>query len=190
MKLYADALPKVRKNISPLLLCPEHLRRLLADQQKLSPNIVLLCVGTDRIIGDSLGPIVGTMIEQTCSSTRALAYASRQLNVYGTLHHTVHALNLEEISLQIQKKHADCTVIAIDASLGDRSDIGSVFIRPGNLQPGAGVHKNLPQLGDITITGVAGEQSRHPYLTLQTVRLSTVVQMAEHICSCILEVCR
>ena len=129
------------------------------------------------------------MIEQTCSSTRALAYASRQLNVYGTLQHTVHALNLEEISIQIQKNHTDCTVIAIDASLGDRSDIGSVFVRAGTLRPGAGVNKNLPQIGDITITGIAGEQSRHPYLTLQTVRLSTVVQMAEQICGCIMEVC-
>lgn len=166
-----------------LPLCPELLQRLLGKNNKNAQNPVLVCVGTDRIIGDSLGPLVGSMLLQTCGNDPSCG-----LNIYGTLQNTVHALNLADTASYIKEKHADSIVIAIDASLGSREDIGSVFIRSGTLRPGAGVHKNLPQLGDITITGIAGEQSRHPYLTLQTARLSLIMQMAETICGCIRDV--
>lgn len=178
-------------------LCPDKLFGLLNPYQNEARNLVFVCVGTDRIIGDSLGPIVGSMLNQHISLQNQSSHSpaaeqtstAPMLYVYGTLQHTVHARNLTEITGKIQKKHANDIIIAIDASLGSKDEIGSVFIRTGTLRPGAGVHKNLPQLGDITITGITGEQSRHPYLTLQTVRLSAVTQMAEHICSCILSVC-
>lgn len=178
-------------------LCPDKLFGLLNSHQNKAHNLVFVCIGTDRIIGDSLGPIVGSMLSQHISAQNqafpSLAVkkpdTSPVFYVYGTLQHTVHARNLMEITGKIKKKHANDTIIAIDASLGSKDEIGSVFIRTGTLCPGAGVHKNLPPFGDIAITGIIGEQSRHPYLTLQTVRLSAVTQMAEHICSCILSAC-
>ena len=192
-----------------LPLCPDHLNRLLSKSRKSPQNLVLVCVGTDRIIGDSLGPLVGSILERTIytfpqndspgktkkyrteNSNRLFEKTGRsdRLKIYGTLLHTVHARILADTAAHIRRNHTDSIVIAVDASLGEKADVGSVFVRAGNLRPGAGVNKNLPRIGDITITGIAGEQSRHPYLTLQTVRLSTVVQMAEQICSCILEVC-
>lgn len=176
------------------LLCPSILSRLLNSYQVQSHNLVFVCIGTDRIIGDSLGPIVGSMLHNYIDSHSSAAPFSPKRTpdfyIYGTLQNTVHALNLAEITEKIQKKHANDTIIAIDASLGSKKEIGSVFVRTGTLFPGSGVCKTLPPLGDITITGITGEQTRHPYLTLQTVRLSAVTQMAEHICSCILSVCQ
>lgn len=78
-------------------------------------------------------------------------------------------------------------MIAVDASLGPYDRIGSVFVRSGSVSPGAGVHKDLPPIGDISITGIVGEESRHPYLALQTSRLSTVVRMSEQIAACLLD---
>ena len=84
--------------------------------------------------------------------------------------------------------HPNSPVIAIDASLGPDSRIGCLTLRPHGLQPGAGVHKRLAPAGDISITGITGPNSRQPYLSLQTARLATVMEMAEEICACILQV--
>ena len=47
-------------------------------------NIAYACMGTDRVIGDSLGPIVGSML------------ASNGLNVYGTIEDPMHALTIRK----------------------------------------------------------------------------------------------
>ena len=141
---------------------------------------VILCIGTDRIIGDSLGPMAGSMI---------LRESNGRIPVFGTLHDPVHAMNLRQTEEEIKKKHSNRMIIAVDASLGSPKEIGSVYVRCGGLHPGAGVSKNLPSTGDIAITGITAADSHQPYLSLQTARLSTIASMAETICSCILRVC-
>ena len=47
----------------------------------------------------------------------------------------------------------------------------------------------LPEIGDISITGITNSESSQPYLDLQTARLSTVSSIADYICQCILDVC-
>ena len=148
------------------------------DCRSLPP--VILCIGTDRIIGDCLGPLAGSMLKKA---------AGENLAVYGTLENTVHALNLQKINQEIKKKHHGQIIIAIDASFGSYERVGSIFVRPGCLKPGAGVRKNLPDVGDVAITGIANGESSSPYLDLQTARLSTISRMAETICGCILGAC-
>lgn len=168
----------VHPGSSPAPLTPASLNCLLSGCTPVcSP--VILCIGTDRIIGDSLGPLVGSILEKKASGT---------FPVYGTLHDPAHALNLWAINTEIKKKHPNSPVIAVDASLGNSTHIGSVFVRPGSIAPGSGVKKNLPPSGDIAITGIVNEQSSHPYLALQTARLSTVADMAEGIADCLLQV--
>ena len=179
----------LRKNLSPAF-CPcedtsyplrsDHLRNLIENLSVSDHAPVILCVGTDRIIGDSLGPMVGTML---------MKLARKQLPIYGTLDHTVNALNIHEKKTEIKKKHPHSVIIAVDASLGSYENIGSVYVRCGSLHPGAGVHKHLPGIGDIAITGITGTQSSQPYLALQTARLSTIHRMAETISHCIMSVC-
>lgn len=158
-------------------LTADILYRLLSASGISSPPVIL-CIGTDRIIGDSLGPLTGSILEKKCAG---------HLAVYGTLQKTAHALNLAQVNAVIKKKHPDSPVIAIDASLGTSDQIGSVFIRSGSLTPGSGVQKTLPPSGTVSITGVVNEESSHPYLALHTARLSTVAEMAEQIADCILE---
>ncbi|MCD8104124.1 MAG: spore protease YyaC [Lachnospiraceae bacterium] len=165
-------------------LCPALLGQLLKELESTSgaakASPVILCIGTDRMIGDSLGPLTGSLLSERAGSS---------LVVYGTLNATVHACNLKETLARIKKEHPRSTVIAVDASLGRQCVPGSVFVRAGSLKPGMGVSKNLPAAGDISITGIAGAQSGQPWLTLQTARLSLIMGMAEQICTCILDVC-
>lgn len=168
----------VRNSPHPLEL--PYLENLLHTLSPEDVPPVILCIGTDRIIGDCLGPLVGTMLKRE---------TGEKLMVYGTLQKTVHALNLSETIVQIKKKHPGRLVIAVDASLGASENVGSVFVRPRGLKPGAGVAKDLPVAGDIAITGIVGKESCRPYLDLQTARLSTIASMADTICDCILQAC-
>jgi putative sporulation protein YyaC len=66
----------------------------------------------------------------------------------------VHAKNLRDTIQTIYETHEDAFIIAIDASLGRSDHIGFITIGEGPLKPGAGVDKNLPEVGDVFITGI------------------------------------
>lgn len=135
-------------------------------------ELVFLCIGTDRLTGDCLGPYVGQQLT---------GCISEKIHVYGTLTHPVHALNLHDTSLHITHCHPQALVIAIDASLGQKKHLGYVTIGNGALYPGAAVQKELPPVGDIHITGIVNTAGIMEQLTLQTTRLSTVIGLADKI---------
>ena len=102
---------------------------------------MFLCIGSDRVTGDCLGPYIGHLLHP---------HETGHIFVYGTLSCPVHALNLEKTSSLITRLHPHALVIAIDASLGQKKHLGYVTIGNGALYPGAGVQKNLPPVGDIS----------------------------------------
>lgn len=132
--------------------------------------IVILCIGTDRSTGDSLGPLVGTML-----SRKKL----EGITIYGTLDQPVHAVNLQETLDAVSDRFEHPYLIAIDACLGQFSSIGTIQIGDGPMKPGAGVNKELPPVGDIHITGIVNVGGFMEYLVLQNTRLSIVMGMAE-----------
>ena len=132
-----------------------------------------LCIGSDRVTGDCLGPYIGHQLLDRLDL--------QDIYVYGTLKDPVHALNLEKVSRMIRSIHPQSLVIAIDASLGQKKHLGYVTIADGALYPGAGVQKELPPVGDIHITGIVNIAGVLEQLTLQTTRLSTVISLADTI---------
>lgn len=135
-------------------------------------ELIFLCIGSDRVTGDCLGPYIGYQLSQL---------DLQGIYVYGTLHDPVHALNLTKVSRLIKALHPNGLVIAIDASLGQKKHLGYVTIANGALYPGAGVQKELPPVGDIHITGIVNIAGILEQLTLQTTRLSTVISLADTI---------
>lgn len=136
-------------------------------------GIVLFCIGTDRITGDSLGPLVGHKIERS---------GLNNIHVYGTLENPVHALNIDKALAEVEKRHPKLPIIAVDASLGHSSHLGCVTVSKGSLKPGIGVKKKLKQVGDISITGIVCASSPLANMELQTTRLSMVMKLADCIC--------
>lgn len=135
-------------------------------------DILILCIGTDRSTGDSLGPLTGSKLQEH----------NPPFQVVGCLEHPVHAANLAETLARIQANPPYWTV-AIDASLGNMDGVGLVNIGAGALQPGAGVNKRLPQVGDVYITGIVNVGGFMEYFVLQNTRLSLVSKMADVICT-------
>ena len=65
--------------------------------------IVIACIGTDRSTGDSLGPLVGTLLKEKTSSS--------EFFVYGTFLNSIHAMNLKERLHDIQQSHLNIFII-------------------------------------------------------------------------------
>ncbi|WP_438433621.1 spore protease YyaC [Gorillibacterium sp. sgz500922] len=138
--------------------------------------VVFICVGTDRSTGDSLGPLIGSRLRR---------YNFSDIHLYGTLEQPVHAMNLNEIMCAVHRDFQDPFIIGIDACLGQLAHIGSVKLSPGPLRPGAGVNKELPEVGEMHITGIVNVGGFMEYFVLQNTRLSLVMDLAELIAKAI-----
>lgn len=156
--------PFVVEEISRLL------RNWIPDNQ--TCDLVIVCIGTDRSTGDSLGPLTGTLISQK---------RLENFTVYGTLEHPVHAMNLEETLASIQREHHRPYIIAIDACLGNWQSVGSIIAAKGPVKPGAALKKPLPEVGDMHITGVVNKGGFMEFFVLQNTRLYLVMNLAEKI---------
>ncbi|SET29376.1 spore protease YyaC [[Clostridium] polysaccharolyticum] len=146
---------------------------LIKKKVKKQQEIVFLCIGSDRATGDCLGPIIGYKLSK-------LSYPN--LYVYGTLEHPVHAKNLIETIDEIRRTHTNPLLIAIDASLGSNNHVGFITLGEGSIQPGIGVDKELPAVGDIFITGIVNISGILNHMLLQTTRLDVVMKLADYIC--------
>lgn len=155
----------------------EGLLRCISRHSPSWQEIVLLCIGSDRITGDCLGPYVGHQLAD---------YSREGLTIYGTIHHPIHALNLAHAVRVIQKRHPHALLIAVDASLGSKKHLGYISIGNGALYPGSGVQKELPAVGDIFITGIVNTAGFFEQMTLQTTRLSQVITLGDSIAQGIL----
>ncbi|SDM40969.1 spore protease YyaC [Sediminibacillus halophilus] len=155
------------------VLFSQNMRQGLAELLPFyTKEIVVVCIGTDRSTGDSLGPLTGTLLNEK---------ANKRLSVYGTLSDPIHAVNLEEKMEMIEERHPKAFIIAIDACLGRTDSIGSIILSPGPLKPGAALKKPLPDVGDIHLTGVVNISGYMEFLVLQNTRLNIVMQMARKI---------
>lgn len=143
-----------------------HYFKTMAEDRR----IVMVCVGTDRSTGDALGPIVGTKLAR---------YRSPHFDLYGTLEHPVHAMNLEETLLEIDRRTSRPFIVGIDACLGQAASVGCIQVGEGPVKPGAGVNKELPPVGDIHMTGIVNVGGFMEYFVLQNTRLHLVMRMAD-----------
>ena len=141
----------------------------------------VVCIGSDRSTGDSLGPLVGTHLQQLPPPRTAIR---------GTLAHPVHALNLEEESLQWSRGPVKPLIIAVDASLGKPGSVGLIEVGKGPLLPGAGVNKKLPPVGEIYLSGIVNLGGFMEQMVLQSTRLYHVLEIAAVISSALLSALR
>lgn len=146
------------------------INRLLFREDIINRPLIIVCIGTDRSTGDSLGPLVGSWLERENQIDDVM--------IYGNLYNPVHATNIDEYISKINNRNDNPIVIAIDAGLSKNNEIGNINIKHKTLTPGIGVGKKLPTIGDISITGVINETSNFNYLTLQSTRLSLVYDIA------------
>lgn len=146
------------------------LSKEIASALKNDKFIILLCIGTDRSTGDSLGPLVGEKLSFLIRNHFVL---------YGTLKTPIHAKNLNDTIEEINHTYRNPYIIAIDACLGSIQNVGKIIIEDKPLRPGSAVNKNLPAVGDLSITGIVNVSGTLEFMVLQNTRLYTVMHLAD-----------
>lgn len=131
---------------------------------------VVLCIGSDLAIGDSLGPVTGTMLRR---------HPEFHGFVYGTLKTPVTAKEIKYIESFLRKTHPRSKIIAVDAAVGEESDVGLIKVIGSPLRPGSGANKRLGKVGDVSILGIVARKSAFSYSLLNLTRLNMVYTMAE-----------
>ena len=132
---------------------------------------IIVCIGSDLAIGDSLGPIVGSMLK---FKTQGLG-----VFVYGTLSAPITAKEIAYMRTFLKEVHKGSPVIAIDAAVGEAGDIGLIKLNDTPILPGAGANKQLGAIGDISLMGIVAEKSIGNYGLFNTTRLNLVYTMSE-----------
>ena len=146
----------------------EELTPILAQNRP----IIFVCIGTDRATGDSLGPLVGYKLKHL---------SKNNIYIYGTLEDPIHAKNMVDSLAKIRLTFTNPYIVAIDSCLGSLSNIGKIFIQKKPLSPGLALNKQLPSVGEMSITGIVNISGSFEFLVLQNTRLYTVMNLADAI---------
>ncbi len=150
----------------------KHISSMIQFSVRRGRPVIFLCIGTDTVVGDTLGPLVGTRLSQLLHS---------DLQVYGTLDKPVDASNIHQTVKDIKSEFEYPLIIAVDAALSTFPErAGLVTFSRDTLQPGAAIRDDLPEVGDFAICGVV-LGGPDVCLSSNTVRLSDVMMQADFI---------
>ncbi len=134
---------------------------------------VILCIGSDLSVGDSLGPLCGTKLKERLQGLNCY--------VYGTLAKPITAHEVKFMNHFLLSTHPNSPIIAIDAAVGLSGDVGLIKVSKKPLKPGSGTNKKLNKVGDVSIMGVVAEKSAFNYALFSATRLNVVHTMANAI---------
>lgn len=134
-------------------------------------HIFVLGIGSNSINGDSLGPFVGTLLNNIFP---------KHLTVIASLQFPLDASNLEQ-ELTRTSLPNNSFIIVIDSVLGTRSKLNSIVVRKGSLQPGIGLGNQLPSIGDCSVMGVVLENNPSLTSSLFYTNLHLIYTMASNI---------
>ena len=116
--------------------------------QKFS-EVVILCIGTNKLIGDSIGPVVGQKLKE--EKMKEIVY------IYGDMKETVNFKNAKEIIEDIFKTYKKPFIITIDSALGTKTMVSKIVVNKGIVRLGKSLGRSICYPSHITIKGVVGE---------------------------------
>lgn len=132
---------------------------------------VFLCVGTEKIIADSMGAMVGEILKK---KYKINGY------VYGDFENNITARNLKNTVEKIKSTHPYSPIVLIDGILGDSDEVGQIKFYPYGAIPGGEFNEGV-LVGDFSILAVVDTKGIAGLNLLNSVRLSSIVNMAEFV---------
>ena len=136
-------------------------------------NLVFLCIGTNKIIGDSVGPIVGNYLKKL---------QNEYLQIYGTLDDTINFFNAKDVIEGIYQNLENPYLITIDAALSNSNNKGDIVLSEGYIKIGKALQKSICFYSDINIKCIVGKsylEKEKNIKELEKVSLAEILGMAE-----------
>lgn len=116
-------------------------------KRKISVNkedIIFVCIGNNKIVGDSLGPQVGDFLKNRLKDN--LVLGNKKKNICKNA-------DLIEFNSVIRNKF----IIAIDSAFSFPNLIGEIFITEGPIFMGNAFNKDQGAIGNVSIKAVVAE---------------------------------
>lgn len=138
-------------------------------------KLIFLCIGTDRVIGDSFGPLVGYKLKYIFRD-------EENIKVIGTLNNIICMHNISKIIKDINNTYPDSFLIAIDAALSNKNGIGKIVVSDNSINVGSCFNKNNFYVGDMSIKGIVSKRLSNPkynFKLLQNTPLNLIMNMAD-----------
>lgn len=144
-------------------------------QNKIYSNIIFLCIGTDRVTGDTFGPLIGYKLKN------ALKY-NKNIEILGDLNKTVSNENILDIIEYIKNNYKNPFIVSIDSALSLSRNIGDIVVQDKGIYLGSCIRNNKVYIGDMNIQGVVGKNTcvaNKNFIQLQNTNLGMVMNMAD-----------
>ena len=144
-------------------------------KNKLYSNIIFLCIGTDRVTGDSFGPLVGYKLKNILKHIQ-------KIDIIGDLDETVSNENILDAIKYIQTNYKNPFIVSIDSALSTRKNVGDIIVSDRGIYLGTSIREKKIYIGDMSIQGVVAKNtciSQYNFKRLQNVNLGIVMKMAD-----------
>lgn len=125
-------------------------------------KIVFLCIGTSDIVGDSFGPLVGKKLKEKIKNEKIL--------ILGDLQDNISALNIEKRVDNIKEKCDNPLIIAIDAALSRKEDIGKIKIYPYGMRVRRALEENENKIGNLSIKAIVANDNKEAIVNYQELK--------------------
>ena len=148
-----------------------NLKKIIQKEQR---NLVFVCIGNSRIVGDSFGPLVGSYLKILMNKEK------EKIKILGDIEEPIYTeKNIKNVAKLDNEQNC---MIVIDSALSKENINDTVFISKNKTFLGNGVGKTIYAMGDISIKGVVA-QDRKDYKKnlqiLQDIDIKDVIDMAK-----------
>lgn len=146
--------------------------------EKRYSDLIFICIGTNKIVGDSFGPIIGEILKRNVKD--------RRIKVIGNLTNNINAKNIKNIKFNCVNPY----VISIDSALSDTIEPGNVFIIKKGLVPGSALNKKATAIGNIAIKGIVAKDEKSlikNYFNLKNADYKLILKFSKNISKIILQ---
>lgn len=133
------------------------------------PRPVVICIGSDKITGDRLGPLVGDFLTEIYN-VDAFVYGKSGKNVNG--------INFAHYQSHIASCHSDSIIVAVDSCLGQRPDVGTIKLTNKGVRAGGALGRQNERIGDLGILGIVGEYGKDNFNILKNIDKTFVQDLA------------
>ena len=140
-------------------------------------KLIFLCIGTDRVTGDSFGPLVGYKLKYLFKN-------EKRIEIIGSLDDIICRHNILNIINNIENMYDEPFLIAIDAAISNKTDIGRIVVSKDKMNVGSSLNNKSIYVGNISIKGIVSKDFHNPkynFKLLQNTSLNLVMKMADSV---------
>lgn len=131
--------------------------------------LVVMCIGSDKIVGDMLGVIVGERLSKLNLNN---------IYVYGGLDRPITQRNIKQTYDLIKRRHPLSKVVVVDSVLGECEEVGSVKTFQNGVHAG-GQFGEGTFVGDYSVLGVVCPRGINALSFLSSVRVSVIKKLSD-----------